>query len=204
MRRVGWMLAWVLVAAAPSRAPAQTSQSADPDTSVKRSSSPADLAHDEFSLQTTGQFRQAPVREEASIPAPRVDDDRAAERAAPPAPDGTAIPVMALESNMGTRVNELLACRMQVAAERRVPISQVVAGSVLMRWTVRTDGGVDDPEVVALRDTDPDVLVCVKRKLAAWSFGPPRDGSPVRLEHKLAFAPTSEPPATENRNTPAR
>jgi hypothetical protein len=202
MRGVGWLLAWVVMVVAPARASAQTSQSADADATVKRSSSPADLARDEFSLQTTGQFRQAPVREEATIPAPRVDDDRA-ERAAPPASDGTATPVMALESNMGTRVNELLACRMQVAAERRVPISQVVAGSVLMRWTVRTDGAVDDPEVVALRDTDPDVLVCVKRKLAAWSFGPPRGGAAIRLEHKLAFAPTSEPAATENRATPA-
>ncbi len=195
MRSVGCIVAWMWVAAAPVAA--QTSQGAD--AAVSRSGSPVDLARDEFSLQTTGQFRQpSAMPEDSTIRAPRTGDDRAAERAAPPAPD-EATPVMALQTNLGTRVNELLACRMEVAAERRVPISRVMASSVLMRWTVKADGAVDDPEVVALRDTDPGVLVCVKRKLAAWSFPRPRDGAPIRLEHKLAFAPTPEPAASDER-----
>jgi hypothetical protein len=153
--------------------------------------SPVDRARQEFSLQTTGRLQQpGPVLGTSSIqpPAPFAPAPASAERSAPAETDENAGPAMALDTNMGTRVNELLACRMEIAAERRVPVKKVLAGELLLRWAVAADGSVDDPEVVALRDTDPDVLVCVKRKLAGWSFTrPAAAAAPVRLEHKLAF-----------------
>jgi hypothetical protein len=178
--QAGVWLAW-LGTVAPAWAQAPT---ADGDGTA---ANPVDLARKEFSLETTGQLQQpAPVRNQAAIepPAPVPSTPPPEDRAAPPAED-TPAPVMALDSNMGTRVNEVLACRMEIAAERRVPADKVVAGAVTLRWTVQADGRVDDPEVVALRDTDPDVLVCVKRKLAGWSF--PRPGAVVRFERNIRF-----------------
>jgi hypothetical protein len=186
---VAGVLGGLLLAAGPAGA-----QAPAPDRINVRGngvSSPDDLARDEFNLQTTGRLQvPAPVGDQTTAIRPPIPQATGStERAAaPPAQaDDEAGSVMALDTNMGTRVNELLACRMDVAAERRVPAQKILAGALLLRWTVQGDGAVDSPEVVALRDTDPDVLVCVKRKLAGWSFTRPAAGQPVHLEHRLAF-----------------
>jgi hypothetical protein len=110
-----------------------------------------------------------------------------AQPSVPPGRSDDALPAMALDSNMGDRVTDLLACRLDIAVQRRVPVAGVVAGEVLLRWTVRPDGAVDDPDLVALRATDPEVLACIKHKVTGWSFVRARGDAPVRLEHHLDF-----------------
>jgi hypothetical protein len=134
----------------------------------------------------------------ATIPAPASFDQRTAERpvAAPepgpePAPVHRRLPaeVLALDSNMGEKVNDVLACRLEIAADRRVPVEEVAAGLVLLRWTVQPGGGVEGAEVVAQHRTDPDVLSCAKRKVESWIFVRAPGGEPLAIEQPLNFAP---------------
>jgi hypothetical protein len=84
------------------------------------------------------------------------------------------------------RFAELSKCRNEVAFDRAVKPSKVVAKGVILRWTVGSDGSAHDVEVVASEPTDPDVMTCVHKKLSAWQFTPaPAD--PYRLRHKLNF-----------------
>ena len=122
-------------------------------------------------------------------------DDRPAEKpvrvppAAAPAPVATSVPaeVLALDSNMAARVNDVLACRLQIATDRRVRLDQVAAGTILVRWTIQPGGGVADAEVVAEKKTDPDVLSCARRKMESWVFIRAPGGEPMHLQQSLKF-----------------
>jgi hypothetical protein len=41
--------------------------------------------------------------------------------------------------------------------------------------------------VVALKDTDPEVLACVKTKVGAWIFSRPAGSAALRVEQRLRF-----------------
>jgi hypothetical protein len=156
-----------------------------------------EVGKSEASLQTTGQFRSPGSVEQigsAIRPADRVpptsngDERTVAARGEPnDVTEELAAPVMALDSNMSARVNDLLACRLEIAVDRKTPVSRVLAGSLLLRWTVRPEGLVTDPEVVALKDTDPEVLACVKRKMSAWVFTRPAGSGSLRVEQHVRF-----------------
>jgi hypothetical protein len=156
-----------------------------------------DLARSEFSLEKTGEVRQPPSHVEdlqSTIPAP-APEERSEERKAaplpitapPPPPPVFSAEVLALDSNMGQRVNDLLACRLEIAADRRVPNKRVTAGSLLLRWTVQPDGSVTSAEAVSMKDTDPDVSSCVQRKMSAWQFVRQRNAPEVRLQERIRF-----------------
>jgi hypothetical protein len=120
------------------------------------------------------------------------------ERAAPPAPinenrpetlpelSGRAAAALVSEPGYRERLEELRRCRGEVAIERRVKPGAVAAGGVLLRWIVERDGLVQDAEVVATAPTDPDVMGCVHRKLAAWQITPPPE-TPYRVSRRLSF-----------------
>jgi hypothetical protein len=156
-----------------------------------------EVGKSEASLQTTGQFLLpgsvdqlgSAIRPADSVPPTTTDSERSVATRGEPSQvsDELASPVMALDSNMSARVNELLACRMEIAVDRRTPVSRVLAGTLLLRWTVRPEGAVADSEVVALKDTDPDVLACVKRKMNAWTFARPPGSGSLRVEQHLTF-----------------
>jgi hypothetical protein len=119
------------------------------------------------------------------------------ERAAPPAPinenrpetlpdvSGKAAAALLRDPVYQERIQDLRRCRGEVAVERRVKPSAVVAGDVLLRWKVLGDGKVEDAEVVATSPTDPDVMGCVHRKIEAWQVTPPE--SPYRVSRRLSF-----------------
>jgi hypothetical protein len=85
------------------------------------------------------------------------------------------------------RVNDLRACKTEVAADRKGSARKVVAGKVTVRWTVQPDGTVRNPDVVALTDTDPAVTSCIERKVAAWVFARPEGGAAISFERALSF-----------------
>ena len=157
---------------------------------------PKELAHSEFSLKKAGDVQTPSDVEEraATIPAPQSFDQTTGERpvaAQPPAPvpvaQGLPAEVLALDSNMGAKVNDVLACRLEIAADRRVKVENVPAGQVLARWTLEPSGAVDAVEVVARQPTDPDVLSCARRKIASWLFVRAPGGAPLHIEQPLAF-----------------
>jgi hypothetical protein len=161
------------------------------------SATPEQMARSEFSLQKAGEVHtpSSTVDESAtSIPPPAPAEERAAETPVvgpvpAPVPVAQALPaeVLALDSNMSARVNDLLACRLEIAADRRVQLKRVAAGQVLLRWTVQPGGGVAGAEAVAQRSTDPDVLSCAKRKMESWVFVRAPGGEPLRIEQPLTF-----------------
>jgi hypothetical protein len=156
-----------------------------------------EVGKSEASLQTTGQFRLpgsveqigSAIRPADRLPVPAKSDERTVAARGEPSEvsQELAAPVMALDSNMPARVNELLACRLEIAVDRKTAVSRVLAGTLLLRWTVRPEGAVADPEVVALKDTDPEVLACVKRKMSEWLFTRPAGSGSLRVEQHLRF-----------------
>jgi hypothetical protein len=173
---LGWIVAAMLVAAPAGAQPSRQTGAAPPQA--------GDLMRED--LKATGEFRQPtalgqddPGIRPATAPAEP-------ERALPPPPD-QEVPAAAVATPLGPRANELRACRAEVASQRRVRESKVTAGSVLLRWTVQADGTVADAEVVALSDTDPSLLDCVKRRLSTWAFARPAAGAAAHFEHRLTF-----------------
>jgi hypothetical protein len=180
MRVRGWIIAAMLVAGPAGAQPTD-----------KGAPQPAELMRTE--LKATGEFRQpSGLGDEATRIRPATAAPQP-ERAAPAPPSGSDdAQGRAVNAPLGQRANELRACRADVASDRRVSESNVTAGSVMVRWTVRADGSVADSEVVALSDTDPALLGCVKRRLGTWTFARPVAGAPNHFEHRLTFTPRQE------------
>jgi hypothetical protein len=161
--------------------------------------SPQDLVNRELSPRTTGELKTPSDVEERSNPVPPAesfsDEDRERPVVGPddlppgaPLPQALPSEVLALDSNMSARVNDVLACRMEIAADRRVPVSKVKAGRVLLRWTVTPGGTVEGAEAVATgKSTDPEVLSCAKRKVEAWAFVRAPGGQPLSVQQALRF-----------------
>jgi hypothetical protein len=108
----------------------------------------------------------------------------------PPLPVARSVPaeVLALDTNMPARVTDLLACRMEIATDRRVRLQKVAAGTLMLRWTVQPGGGVTGAETVAQKGkTDPEVLSCVRRKIEAWVFIRAPGGEPLAIRQSLKF-----------------
>jgi hypothetical protein len=159
---------------------------------------PQQLSRSEFSLDKSGELRTPSsdvedLATEIAAPAPLAEEERAErpvsgpEAETVPATQPLPAEVLALDSNMAARVNDVLACRLEIATDRRVPVSKVAAGSVLLRWTVTPSGAVEGAEVVATRSTDPDVLSCARRKVESWVFVRAPDGQPLHIQQPLRF-----------------
>jgi hypothetical protein len=159
---------------------------------------PQQMSRQEWSLDKAGEVRD-PARDvddqSAPISEPNPFEDRAAEKRvavpAPTPPPGAArsVPadVLALDTNMPARINEVLTCRLKIATDRRVKLEQVAAGTVLLRWTVEPGGGVTNAETVARKKTDPEVLSCIRRQMEEWVFIRGPGGAPMKIEQTVKF-----------------
>lgn len=190
LAKVWWAapVAWLLAVAPGACAQGLVAQEGSPLPSLPRSELSLDKSGD---LQTPTDLDQ---RTRPIAPPTSFDDEEASERsvtvpAASPPPTSQSIPteVLALDSNMAARVNDVLACRLEIATDRRVPVSQVPAGSVLLRWTITPGGTVTAAEAVATRKTDPDVLSCARRKVESWVFVRAPGGQPLLIQQPLRF-----------------
>ena len=157
---------------------------------------PQQMARKEWSLEKAGQVQQpADVdRLSAPIAEPEPFEDRAAETrvAGPvpaPVPAAGSVPaeVLALDTTMPARISEVLACRLEIATDRRVRVERVAAGTVLLRWTLQPGGGVTEAEAVAQSRTDPDILFCARRKMESWVFIHGPGDAPLRVEQTVKF-----------------
>jgi hypothetical protein len=83
-------------------------------------------------------------------------------------------------------LDRLRSCRGTVAAKRRVGTGAVNAGTIELRFTVSGDGAAQNPEVVALTPTHPELLECVERRVSAWSFINTA-GKPFNVERQFTF-----------------
>lgn len=161
---------------------------------------PQELVKSELAPDKTGAVHtpgDPDDRATAPIVQPRSFDQptRETPAATPPAPAPAPTPVMTkvppgvvpLNGTVAARVNELRACRGEVASDRHVSLGRVPAGTVLLRWSIDPGGAVSGTEAVAETRTDPDVLSCVKRMMSGWVFVRAPGGAPLRIEQRLAF-----------------
>lgn len=190
MARLSWVAALFGLVALASPACAQSLNDQAPVAP------PASMTTGEFSLDKAGQVETPTDLDARTTPiAPAqtfTEEDEERPVAAPepepaPPPRALASEVMALDSNMGQRVNDVLACRLEIAADRRVEVGQVPAGTVLLRWTITPTGTVTGAEAVAIRKTDPDVLSCARRKAEAWTFVRRPGAAPAQFQHSIRF-----------------
>jgi hypothetical protein len=196
MRSIALIGGGIALALLAPRAGAQTAPAPATERAAEPAFPTAELERSERALNTSGRLQQPPSTIDAleSAIKPAAAEGDGSERPAaslpitpPPPPPQERSDVMALDSNMDQRVNDLLACRLEIAADRRVPVKRVVAGNLILRWRLLPDGSVGDAEAVAVKDTDPEVLACVQRKMAGWQFVRPRNAPEIHLRHRLRF-----------------
>jgi hypothetical protein len=75
-------------------------------------------------------------------------------------------------------------CRVQRARGEGRPWDQIEGGRVNLRWLIRSDGTVSEPEITAVDPIDLHLLDCIKQRLGAWRFAHPRGGMlPVNFSY---------------------
>jgi hypothetical protein len=159
------------------------------------SEGPVDLARSEFAPGKTGALhtpsdpadRAAPIPTPQPVTQPRPEARAAMPVAAAPLVQDLPAEVVALDRNLPARLDDVVACRAEVASDRHVPAAQVPAKQVLLRYTVSPGGAVEGAEVVAERKTDPDVLSCARRKVSGWMFVRAPGGEPLNIQQRLRF-----------------
>lgn len=113
------------------------------------------------------------------------DTPDSSEKPAPPSQEPKpeeAINVTAFEKE----AQRLWRCRYDVAAKLRKAPAEVLAGNVLIRFTVNVQGVPFGVVVVAEQATDSDVLTCVKTAVERWRMSPPPQ-SDLYVEKRVAL-----------------
>jgi hypothetical protein len=118
--------------------------------------------------------------------------ERTVPRLPPPPTDGPVVPVAAvdrrvLDLEVERRLRELESCRAIVARAAELPVDAVPAGLVALSWTILPSGRARDTMAVAREATDPDVIRCIRRRMEAWQFTPPRRGQ-LTVSQTFTFA----------------
>ena len=137
-------------------------------------------------------LKQPTIRDEGAgiVPARSLRDKR--EKLAPVMEDKPADKQVTINP-FAKQTDELWRCRYQVAAASRRYPDKVLAGRMLIRFTVDTSGVPINATVVALEPTDPDVLVCVKQAISRWRLLPlPLQAIPIEVEVSLALPQVSD------------
>jgi hypothetical protein len=102
------------------------------------------------------------------------------------APPSGRISAAALERDIEAQFASLQGCRIEVARQKQVALSEIAAGQLTLRWTILPSGGIAGTEVVAMESADSQLIDCVKRRMSSWSFAHPRGGS-VRVSRTFQF-----------------
>ncbi|HVR61779.1 MAG TPA: hypothetical protein VMU50_07750 [Polyangia bacterium] len=122
--------------------------------------------------------------EMAVTPMPMGDDDADVGGGAA-ASTGHIAPAV-LEPEIDARMTGALVCRLEIARRKRITTDQVRAETLELRWVILPSGRVGGQQVVATSPVDPDVMSCVKRRMASWTFTAPTGGA-VSLSRNLSF-----------------
>lgn len=91
-----------------------------------------------------------------------------------------------LDREIAERFTQIANCRVEVARAKQVTPPEIVADTLLLRWTVERDGSTGSTDVVATAPVDIGVMDCAKRVMSQWKFTAPRGGSKA-VERSFAF-----------------
>jgi hypothetical protein len=106
--------------------------------------------------------------------------------APPPRPPEGVIDPARLQRETASALETVENCRFDVARDKRIAPSKVVADQLILRWTIDPSGQTSSTEVVAATPVDLELMDCVKAAMSRWSFTRPRGGS-IRVERLYAF-----------------
>jgi len=106
--------------------------------------------------------------------------------APPPRPPEGVIDPARLQRETASALETVENCRFDVARDKRIAPSKVVADQLILRWTIDPSGQTSSTEVVAATPVDLELMDCVKAAMSRWSFTRPRGGS-SRVERLYAF-----------------
>lgn len=150
------------------------------------------LARQERSLETTGKIQDVdvdaaaisisdapPLGEVTERPAPAVKER-------PLHPRGT-IDRSTLAKEVAERFRDLELCRARVARVAGVALDQVKAGELTLRWTITARGGTRGTLVLERTETDLPIMKCIRRRMNAWQFSPPKGGV-VQVSYDYQFS----------------
>jgi hypothetical protein len=81
---------------------------------------------------------------------------------------------------------DLELCRARVASAAGVPIEEVKAGTISLRWTILPTGGTRATLVLERSETELALMKCVRRRMNGWQFTAPEGGS-VNVAYDYEF-----------------
>lgn len=125
-----------------------------------------------------------PVSPETAI-TPIEKGDEAQDVAGAGAPAGHIDPAL-LEPEIQAGLATARLCRLEIARRKRIAPERVRAQTLELRWVILSSGTVGDRVVVATSPVDPDVMTCVKGRMAGWTFTAPTGGQ-MALRRDLVF-----------------
>jgi hypothetical protein len=100
-------------------------------------------------------------------------------------PRGFIDPIL-LDQELQARLSMARSCRVDVARHKRVAPAQVLAKALELRWIILPSGTVAGTQVVATAPVDPEVMSCVKLRMASWTFTRPQGGR-MAMDRALTF-----------------
>ncbi|MBM4250980.1 MAG: AgmX/PglI C-terminal domain-containing protein [Deltaproteobacteria bacterium] len=78
---------------------------------------------------------------------------------------------------------------LQLCYELALRRNEQVAGTMEWRWRIDSRGGISDIALISTSIKDPRMTDCIRKKIGAWRFPRPRNGS-VEVSYPFEFAPT--------------
>ena len=109
------------------------------------------------------------------------EDDSARKPAA-----GGVIDPVRLDQEVKARFSEARTCRVDVARRKQVGLAKVMVKTLELRWTILPTGAVTATQVVATSPADPELMSCVKARMANWTFTRPQGGA-VAVDRSFSF-----------------
>jgi hypothetical protein len=102
-----------------------------------------------------------------------------------------------LNAEVKQRFHDLEVCRANVAEAQGVPVEELKADTIGLRWTILPTGRTRGTLVFEEKDTDFDLMKCVRDRMTAWQFTGSKAG-PVEVVYSYTFIPMPRPaPAAE-------
>jgi hypothetical protein len=119
---------------------------------------------------------------ERAVAAEGEAEDDSARKATP----GGVIDPVRLDQEVKARFSEARTCRIDVARRKQVGLAKVMVKTLELRWTILPTGAVTATQVVATSPADPEIMSCVKARMASWTFTRP-EGGPVAVDRSFWF-----------------
>jgi len=145
------------------------------------------------SLRETGRIAVAPapvpmnlIENEEALKAPKETRAASSFEVAPTQRPSGVLNQRVLDREITERFAQIANCRVEVARAKQVTPPQIVADTLLLRWTIERDGSTAATDVVATAPVDLAVMDCAKRVMSQWRFTAPRGGS-IAVERPFTY-----------------